>query len=381
MFFGRAEFKYMQVKVVDILLLTFLLVDVATASQELRVKQNCASVSEETCKIAHELRRGINFGNMLEAPREGDWGIRLDPIYIDLVAGKFDTVRVPIRWSNNAAKSEDATIDEFFFKRVEKVVNSLIAKDVYVIINMHHYSQLFGSKLSAKEFAVSKDVLEARFLNMWRQISERFKDKSPKLLFELLNEPHGKMYSKRWNSLSQKALDIVRKANPTRTVLIGPGYYNNIRELPQLILPKDKNIIVSIHSYSPFFFTHQGITYLPMNMPVGVTCCNKKQRKTINAEFDSAVRWSRESGYPLHLGEFGSHRKAGMSSRAKYTRFVRDALEKRGIGWAYWEFGSIFGIYNRDKKQWREPLLNALLGDPIVYKASPEDRISRSLSR
>ena len=299
---------------------------------------------------------------MLEAPNEGDWGVRLDPRYIDLIEGKFDTVRLPVRWSNHASVSADAVIDEFFFKRVESVIDALLSKGVYVIVNMHHYRQMFGSNLNPKEFSVSEGVVHERFLNMWRQISERFKDKSPKLLFELLNEPHGKLSDDGWNLLSQQALDVVREANPTRAVLIGPTSYNGIRKLSKLILPNDKNLIVSVHSYTPFTFTHQGITYLPLDLPVGVTCCSDVQRKEIAAELDAAVRWNKASGYPLHLGEFGSFVKADMDSRVEYTRYMRHALERRGFGWAYWEFASNFGIYKPRSKEWREPLVEALLG-------------------
>ena len=133
-------------------MLLFFLLSSAVEAGELRTKQSCASVSEATCTIAHELRRGINFGNMLEAPNEGDWGVRLDPRYIDLIEGKFDTVRLPVRWSNHASASADAVIDEFFFKRVESVIDALLSKGVYVIVNMHHYRQMFGSNLSPKEF-------------------------------------------------------------------------------------------------------------------------------------------------------------------------------------------------------------------------------------
>jgi hypothetical protein len=46
--------------------------------------QNCHAVSREACTIAHGLGRGINLGNMLDAPREGDWGVRLEPRFIEL---------------------------------------------------------------------------------------------------------------------------------------------------------------------------------------------------------------------------------------------------------------------------------------------------------
>ncbi len=49
------------------------------------------------------LLRGINFGNMLEAPNEGEWGLTVQEEYFDLVkeAG-FDFVRLPVRWSTHA---------------------------------------------------------------------------------------------------------------------------------------------------------------------------------------------------------------------------------------------------------------------------------------
>jgi len=331
------------------------------ASANIDGMQSCKAVSEETCKVAHDLKRGINMGNMLEAPNEGDWGVRLDPAYIKLIEGKFDTVRVPIRWSNHASKDSKAIIDEFFFKRVERVVDSLLEKGFYVIINMHHYSQLNGGALGRNEFSVEEDVVEARFLNMWSQISKRFKNKSSKLLFEILNEPHAKLTSERWNKLLVQATDVIRVENPRRVLLIGPAYWNNIRDLPKLKLPEnDRNIIVSIHNYSPFNFTHQGLSWMP-HLKRGVVCCNSQQKKGVIRELDQAVSWNKRMGYPLHLGEFGSNQNADMVSRANYTRFIREALDERHIGWAYWEFASIYGVYDPKKKQWRAPLVDALL--------------------
>ena len=46
------------------------------------------------------LGRGVNLGNALEAPVEGEWGVTLREEYFRLIreAG-FDAVRIPIRWS------------------------------------------------------------------------------------------------------------------------------------------------------------------------------------------------------------------------------------------------------------------------------------------
>ena len=47
--------------------------------------------------------RGVNLGNALEAPTEGEWGVVLQADYFDHIAeAGFDTVRIPIRWSTHA---------------------------------------------------------------------------------------------------------------------------------------------------------------------------------------------------------------------------------------------------------------------------------------
>lgn len=322
---------------------------------------SCAAVTPQTCATAQALGRGINLGNMLEAPREGDWGVRLEPAYIDKVAEAFSTVRVPIRWSNNAALTADATIDEAFASRVDQTVDALLAKGVHVIINVHHYNQIHGSPLHRHEKEVDPSVTETRLLNLWRQIARRYADRSPRLLFELLNEPHGRLNGDAWNTLASKLLSVVRVTNPTRTVLIGPGEWNSVHELKNLRLPRDRNIIVAIHNYTPFDFTHQGVDHLARPMPTGKTCCDAQQRKAIADALDTAQRWSAASGYPLHLGEFGSYEKADMPSREAYTRIVRDEAERRGIPWAFWEFASTFGVWSPKTGQWVEPLRRALL--------------------
>lgn len=323
--------------------------------------QACASVTPQTCAIANALGRGINLGNMLDAPVEGQWGVKLEPAYIDKVGGVFNTVRLPVRWSNHAARSAEATLDPAFAQRVDRAVDALLAKGVYVILDMHHYTQLSGDPVHPQEATVDPAVLETRLVNLWRQLALRYQDRSPKLLFELLNEPHGRLNGEPWNALAPRVLAAVRASNPSRTVLIGPGEWNAIGELPKLRLPPDRNLIVSIHNYDPFAFTHQGVEWLPKPFPTGATCCDAAQRKTVTDALDAAVKWSRDKGYPLHLGEFGTYEAAGMQSREAYARMVRDEAERRGIGWTYWEFAASFGIYSPKTGQWVEPLRRALL--------------------
>src|SRR5262249_50035683 len=74
--------------------------------------------------VNKSLGRGINFGNALEAPKEGEWGIKLEAEYFKLIkeAG-FATVRVPVKWSAHAAKDAPYAIDADFFKRIDWVLD------------------------------------------------------------------------------------------------------------------------------------------------------------------------------------------------------------------------------------------------------------------
>ncbi len=196
------------------------------------------------------LGRGVNLGNALEAPYEGAWGLVLREEYFRLIreAG-FNSVRIPIRWSAHAAEKAPYTIDPRFFDRVDWAVNQALSQGLLVVINMHHFGELMADPQGQRE----------RFLALWRQIAERYQGYPPELLFELLNEPSERLTAAIWNELLRDALRVIRASNPDRNILVGPVQWNSLHALSSLRLPpEDRHLIVTIHYYEPFPFTHQG---------------------------------------------------------------------------------------------------------------------------
>jgi len=124
------------------------------------------------------LGRGINLGNALEVPYEGDWGVTLQSEYFSLIeqAG-FQSVRIPIRWSAHAAIEPPYLIEESFFARIDWAVEHSLQRDLAVIINIHHYEDMMKDPARQNE----------RFLMIWQQISKRYKDYNKDLIFEILN--------------------------------------------------------------------------------------------------------------------------------------------------------------------------------------------------
>jgi endoglucanase len=311
-----------------------------------------------------KLGRGINFGNILEAsPGEGSWGISLsEELFNKAKEAGFATIRLPVRWSNHAQAQAPYTIDASFFARVDYAINAALSRGMNIVVNMHHYRQLCGENLDNGEFSVPANVLDERFAALWQQIAARYQSQpNDRVLFELYNEPNSNCNGARWNSLLKRAYDEVRKTNPQRFIVIGPSSWNSADALAQLQLPNDPRIIVTIHNYNPFKFTHQGASWAgpDANSWLGTQCCDAAQTAEIVAPLDKAKQWA-GNRWPLWLGEFGAYEKAPFDARVRHTRLVRDEAEKRGITWAYWEIASGFGIWDPNAKVWRTALRDAL---------------------
>jgi endoglucanase len=156
----------------------------------------------------------------------------------------------------------------------------------------------------------------------------------------------------------------VRATNPTRAVVIGPGHWNGIESLDELVLPEDdRHIIVTVHYYHPMEFTHQGASWTEKYKDLsGVRWeGTDEERRTIEHDFVGVQRWATAHDRPILLGEFGAYDKAPMESRARYTAFLARTAECLGWSWAYWQFDSDFVVYDVDKDAWVEPIRRALV--------------------
>ena len=302
-----------------------------------------------------KLGRGINLGNALEAPKEGAWGVTLKAEYFKAIkkAG-FDTVRLPVKWSAHAQAMAPYQLDPSFAERVDWAIDQALANQLNIIVNVHHYAEMDSIP----------DQHLPRLVGLWTQIAARYRDRPAAVFFELLNEPHDKLTEAKWNTFIPQLLATVRKTNPKRPVIIGPGQWNATRALDKLELPNDdRNLILTVHFYDPFEFTHQGASWVKGSAAwKGRKWLGTEPEQTaIRATLDKAAAWAKAHDRPVFLGEFGSYQGAELESRVRWTRFVAREAERRGFSWAYWEFCSGFGAYDPTTNSWREALKSALV--------------------
>lgn len=310
-------------------------------------------------EINRRLGKGINIGNTFELRQSLQPNFVFDDM--ERIAGLgFSHVRIPINWerADRSSSTEPYTIKNDFFKTIDSVVKEALKNKLHVIINLHHHDAFMANPTTNKE----------RFLSHWKQISDHFKGYPDSLLFEVLNEPHDKLNTSMWNVYLKEALNVIRKTNPKRCVLIGTAEWGGISGVKYLSLPNDPNIILTVHYYSPFQFTHQGASWTEgADAWLGTEWRDTEtERQKVIDDFKPVLKLAMQKGIPIHIGEFGSYSKADMDSRVRWTRYLSSWFNQQGFSWAYWEWNAGFGIYDPKTKSYRMQLIDALLNDKLL---------------
>lgn len=267
-------------------------------------------------------------------------------------AGGFKNVRIVLQ----AFRFEDADgkLPESYLAQLDVFVKAALDAGLVVILDEHDF------EFCAKDAA----ACGAKLNQFWQQIAPRYKDASNRVMFEVLNEPHGVLTPDAWNRQLAETLAIIRTTNPTRNVIVGPANWNGLDSLPLLQLPEaDRHIIVTFHYYLPMEFTHQGASWAGPRLAAmsGVTWGTPEEYKFLNAKFDLVKAWASAHDRPIFLGEFGPYDQAAMSDRVKWTIAVREAAEARGFAWAWWQFDGNFVLWDYAKPGFVEPIKNALI--------------------
>ena len=339
-------------------------------------------------KAARRLLRGANLGNGLEAPLGQDWGVHYTPDDLRLIRAEgFDHARIPIGWNHYTGPGPEFRLRPEIFSQVDVLVHAGLREGLAVIINLHHFD----------DFTTEPRSQTAKFLAIWRQIATHYHKAPEGLVFELLNEPRDAATTEVINPIFAEAIRQIRGIDVKRTILVGPSKWNSISELSQLRLPNaDENLIVTVHSYEPFYFTHQGATWAgpdtkvtgirfpgPPSNPLvpdpslnpsrGVLdwlqrynnqpyATNPSGPLAFLSAIEEAREWSEYYGRPIHIGEFGCFTTADPTSRVNYYRTFREAAERAGMGWAIWDWKAGFRYWNEKAKRAEPGMHEALFG-------------------
>ena len=370
--------------------------------------------------IVQDMGRGINMGNTLSAPVEGNWAPSVhEQYFIDVAEAGFNNVRIPVdffgsrtdgqtvQWSSaaNTASQYDGGIDDFtvsslYLDRVEDVINWSLNQGLYTVLDFHgaelksEFLQTFNNSNSNYTHPSSSkraaDLM--KFKSIWTQIAYRFIDHPMELIFEVVNEPYFEVNDVEMNFINMMIIEAIRATggnNSTRQIIITGGSstsYQAPTSISNEVLSYDPNLIASFHYYMPFNFTASSQEqYNDFNWGTNA------DKSTVDSHFNTVKNWSETNNIPVTLGEFGADNESGYnyntglydnnggpvnSSRVEYHRYIAEQAINRGFSFSAWCAGnkSTKTIHLRTDNPetnnifqgvWVEDVKNALLSDGV----------------
>ena len=269
----------------------------------------------------------------------------------DIRAAGFGHVRINVFGFRHMGP--DGRLDDTMLTALDTVVEAATTAGLVPVIDEHD-----GPACQADPAGCGPKL--ARF---WSQVAARFAGRLPGAVFELLNEPGGAMTRDQWNAIAAETLAVVRASNPRRSVVVAALNGLDTGDVTGLALPEaDRNVLVTVHYYKPFAFTHQGAPWSPATAGLhGLRWGSPADKAALAADFDAVAAWAATHRRPVYLGEFGVYDAVPVGQRATYAGAVARAATARGWPWAFWQFDHDFALYDTARRRWIRPVLDALM--------------------
>jgi len=324
--------------------------------------------TDDAMKTVAAMQPGWNLGNTMDAiPDETSWGNpRTTRVLLHHVRSQgYKSIRIPVTWSNHHGAAPDYPIDAAWLARVREIVDWSLAEGLYVMINLHHDSWQWINTYPSDRAAVM-----ARYTALWSQIATTFRDHSPKLVFESINEPQFAGTSgtdedaRALHELNAEFHRTVRGSggrNATRLLVLPT--VNTAADQPRLdaFLASydqlhDPNIAATVHFYG----------FWPFSVNIaGFTRYNAEVEQDLVGTFDRVYNTFVSRGIPVIIGEWAllsyDHTRPGVIERGEFLKFVEAVgyhARLRRLTTMLWDAGQFL---NRTELRWRDQGVHDLI--------------------
>ncbi|MEV0732624.1 cellulase family glycosylhydrolase [Polymorphospora sp. NPDC050346] len=312
------------------------------------------------------MQPGWNLGNSFDATGDGEtsWGNpRVTAQLLDNIKAQgFKSIRIPVTWGQHHGAAPNYTINSTYLNRVKEVVDWALADDFYVMINIHHDSWQWIANMPS-----NRTTVLARYNAIWTQVASTFRNSSPKLVFESVNEPQftgssgDAQNATLLHELNTSFHRIVRQSggNNASRLLVLPTLHTSSDQprIDELVATfdalDDPNLIATYHFYG----------YWPFSVNVaGGTRFDATVQKDLTDAFDRIHTAFTARGIPVILGEYGLlgfDRHTGtiqQGEKLKFFEFLGHYARARQITTMWWDNGQHF---NRNTHQWNDAELFA----------------------
>lgn len=325
-----------------------------------------AQAAPSAAAITRAMQPGWNLGNTLDATGDDEtsWG---NPrvtreLLRDIRAQGFKSIRIPVTWGQHQGPAPAYTIDPVYLDRVREVVGWALDEGFYVLLNIHHDSWQWINTMPTDH-----DTVLARYQAIWTQVAGAFRDASPRLLLESVNEPQfagssgdDQNYAllAELNAVFHRIVRGTGGGNTTRALVL-PTLHTNADQgrldalTTEFAALDDPYLIATVHYYG----------YWPFSVNVAG---GYRFDATAQAELLGTFQRLRDSlisrGIPVILGEYGLlgfDRHTGtieQGEKLKFFELFGYEARRSGVTTMLWDNGQHF---DRTAGVWRDAELFA----------------------
>jgi hypothetical protein len=273
----------------------------------------------------------------------------------------MDHVRLPIDYNVLEDDSRPFHYKEEGFCYIDQCMQWCEKNNLNIILDLHRTAGYAFHTLECN-LLFENEVLQDRFISLWKAFALRYKEYGKNVVFELLNEIV-EPSSERWNQLSRRTVQAIREIDENRVIIIGGNHYNSVNTLKELDYMNDDNLVYTFHFYEPHLFTHQKASWeqamqeLDYAVSYPSTMEDYRRYQKMSEGFRSsyafedrlgkdyirkclapALEFIRERNVYLYCGEYGTIQFAPMESRLRWHEDVSDLMIEYGIGRAVWNY-------------------------------------------
>lgn len=278
----------------------------------------------------------------------------------------FNTIRIPVTWYQHTYyDGSHYVIQREWLDYVKRFVDYAYDMDMFVILNIHHEEGWINvDKFTDDTLSQAKIRLE----DIWRQLSEEFKNYDQHLIFEGMNEPRqiGNPNVAEWgngnedggytysylNQLNEVFVRTVRangsRENKERLLMI-PSYHATASKDPlmQLSIPQNAgNVAISVHAYEPYPFTMDASQSKDWPGYADWGGYHADYQTLLQNTMSDLKDVSDAKNAPIIIGEFGASDFGNTQARVNWVKDYISLAEQNGFVCVLWDNNAVYNGSN-----------------------------------
>lgn len=333
------------------------------------------------------IEKGVNIGNWLSqsSTRGGDRDKAFTEKDVKALASYgFDHIRLPV--DEEQLFDTAGNLDKEVLALVHRTIRYCRDAGMRVLFDLHIIrSHHFNDDVNPLWEVPAE---QEKLLEMWRAIDSELKVYPADLVaYEFLNEPVADDPAS-WNSLYNRLIAQIRETDKDRVLVIEANRWGGVRHIKEMDIPlDDTNLILQFHFYEPFLMTSYQASWgkfadlnfsTPMKYPGKLISDAQYQaltdsekalvqpyykyydKNTFADMWKDAIRFAKDKGLRLYLGEFGCLSNCGKDNRNNWVSDIVDLCRGNGIPYSWWEYNHSYGFADRSGNVIHPDLLEIL---------------------